>query len=1081
MVRNQVHVENPKRLPLPAEVEAILKRTFATHQRVVIKAELGSGFSGSRVFLVHPIQDAPELPAVVKIAPAALIEREYQAYQKHIHNKLSGAAEIRNEPISLPGSDWAGLCYRLVGSGIFEIESLNSFCRHASVKDIWHVLEKRLFKRIAPLWQFSHTSPQFNLQASYDRLLPVNLLLGPTALPTSVLHQPLSPDTVDERSFKQGDYVRLEGFVVTEVDPDNRTVTLNLPASPNGLFVSYRVRLQPVDVPSSYRVSDVIDSVECVVTATRDDLLRTYARRALGLDLLDAVTAETLTLSGSTDTVLPNPLVVLADILNEPRHVRVAYVHGDLNMENILVAPDTRDVRLIDFAMARQDHVLHDLLRLETGVVTWLLPEALAEARLPAETIYRLYEQLHWAARSTGYFSVPEKLHPAMRKAFVMLATIRKMARGCLFAPDDWGEYYRGLTLYLLGALKFKNLDDVPQAPLPKQVAFWGAASAQWLLQERSLLEDTSWQPLTSILDDLTGQTLGQYEIGELIGKGSMSVVYRARQSRLKRDVAVKVMAPTLAADPTFRQRFEHEAQAIANLRHPNILTVHDYGETEDDQLYLVVDYVRGGTLREWLVSLVSTLPALEKAIEIIVQMAKALDYAHLQGIVHRDVKPNNILLTLDGRPLLADFGLVKSVQDDRRLTANGVMLGTPDYVAPEQAQGADVDSRADVYALGVILFEILTGRHPYVSETPISVIIKHISEPMPRPSEINPALSVMLDQIVARATAKKPAERYQRAADMARDLRTVLASGVMAQQSASVSVEAETLAIELPPFIAGPPIAHPSQFFGRERELRRLFNLWKRTPLQNAAIIGPRRSGKTSLLLYLKSITTTPLSHLRTGQRADWLPDPERYCWAFVDFQDSRMHSQEELLRYLLSSLNLPAGNAVDSKRIPCDLDYFMDVVSRDLRTPTVILLDEIDVALQRCPELDTSFWESLRSLATNHVRGNLGFVLAAHESPGVLAEHSNIGSPFFNIFGYTTTLGPLAEQEARELIAGSPVPFSPADVDWILSASGRWPMLLQILCRERLIALEEGETDDVWQEDGRRQMAPFRDLLEE
>jgi hypothetical protein len=155
------------------------------------------------------------------------------------------------------------------------------------------------------------------------------------------------------------------------------------------------------------------------------------------------------------------------------------------------------------------------------------------------------------------------------------------------------------------------------------------------------------------------------------------------------------------------------------------------------------------------------------------------------------------------------------------------------------------------------------------------------------------------------------------------------------------------------------------------------------------------------------------------------------------------------------------------------------MDVVSHGLHTPTVILLDEIGVALQRCPELDTAFWESLRSLATNYVGGNLGFVLAAHESPGLLAEHSNVGSPFFNIFGYTATLGPLKEQEARELIASSPIPFAPADVDWILAQSGCWPMLLQILCRERLIALEEGEADDAWQEDGLGQMSPFRDLL--
>lgn len=277
----------------------------------------------------------------------------------------------------------------------------------------------------------------------------------------------------------------------------------------------------------------------------------------------------------------------------------------------------------------------------------------------------------------------------------------------------------------------------------------------------------------------------------------------------------------------------------------------------------------------------------------------------------------------------------------------------------------------------------------------------------------------------------------------------------------------------ELPPFIAGPPIVHPRQFFGRDRELRRLFNLWKRPPLQNAAIIGPRRSGKTSLLLYLKSITTTPTEQLRPRQRSGWLADPSRYRWIFVDFQDPRLGHREGLLRYLLDCLSLPIPD-------PCDLDRFMDVASRGLHTPTVILLDEIGVALQRCPELDDAFWEGLRALATNLVGGNLAFVLTSSEPPDQLACHSGLGSPFFNIFGYAATLGPLAESEARELIARSPISFPTADVEWILAQGGRWPILTQILCRERLISLEERETSDVWRDDALCQMAPFRHLLE-
>lgn len=210
-------------------------------------------------------------------------------------------------------------------------------------------------------------------------------------------------------------------------------------------------------------------------------------------------------------------------------------------------------------------------------------------------------------------------------------------------------------------------------------------------------------------------------------------------------------------------------------------------------------------------------------------------------------------------------------------------------------------------------------------------------------------------------------------------------------------------------PFVAGPPIMQPRRFFGRQRELRRLFNLLSGSPLQNAAIIGQRRSGKSSLLQYLKAIPTTPADQLRPSQRNDWLPQPERYRWVFVDFQDTRLGTQEGLLRHMLTSLNLPIPDRCD------------------------------------------------------------------------LAQHMGRSSPFFNIFGYTATLGPLTEPEARDLIGSSPLPFSADGIAWILAQSGRWPILLHILCRERLLALEDGEDDATWQAEGLRQITPFRGLLGE
>lgn len=286
-------------------------------------------------------------------------------------------------------------------------------------------------------------------------------------------------------------------------------------------------------------------------------------------------------------------------------------------------------------------------------------------------------------------------------------------------------------------------------------------------------------------------------------------------------------------------------------------------------------------------------------------------------------------------------------------------------------------------------------------------------------------------------------------------------------------TVQTVTAAMPPNPFIAGPPITQPALFFGRERVVRRVFNLLRQRPLQNAAIIGPRRSGKTSLLHYLKTITTAAPHDLRPGQVQDWLPQPETYRWIFVDFQDPRMGSRENLMRHLLQEMELPVPTR-------CDIETFLDTVSEGLTAPTIILFDEIGVAIERYADLDDAFWESLRSLATNQVNGNLAFILASHAAPDSLAQHSGLGSPFFNIFGYSATLGAMSEEEARQLIAASPIPFGEDVIEWILAESGGWPLLIQILCREHLLALEEGDSGDEWQEDGRSQIAPFLSLKE-
>jgi hypothetical protein len=262
---------------------------------------------------------------------------------------------------------------------------------------------------------------------------------------------------------------------------------------------------------------------------------------------------------------------------------------------------------------------------------------------------------------------------------------------------------------------------------------------------------------------DLTGQTIGQYRILEQIGKGGMATVYKAYQPSLDRYVAIKVLPPYFAHEEGFAGRFTREAKAIAKLTHPHILPIHDFGQ-EGDLSYIVARYVEAGTLKEMLGQPMD----LRRAAEIIGQIAEALDYAHEQGVIHRDVKPSNVLMDRGTWALLTDFGLAKMVEASQALTASGVGVGTPAYMSPEQGQGLKVDARSDVYSLGIVLYEMLTGRVPFEAETPMAVVIKHITHPLPLPRQINPDIPESVERVILKALAKKPENRFSTTGEMA-------------------------------------------------------------------------------------------------------------------------------------------------------------------------------------------------------------------------------------------------------------------------------------------------------------------------
>jgi len=264
-----------------------------------------------------------------------------------------------------------------------------------------------------------------------------------------------------------------------------------------------------------------------------------------------------------------------------------------------------------------------------------------------------------------------------------------------------------------------------------------------------------------------------RYELGEILGFGGMSEVHLARDVRLHRDVAVKVLRADLARDPTFFLRFRREAQNAAGLNHPAIVAVYDSGEadTPDGPLpYIVMEYVDGVTLRDVIHDNGPVEP--RRAIEIIADACQALNYSHQNGIIHRDVKPANIMIDNAGAVKVMDFGIARALHDDGvKLTQTSAVIGTAQYLSPEQASGETVDARSDVYSLGCVFYELLTGEPPFVGDSPVAVAYQHVRKDPPPPSRRNPALSPELDAVVLKSLAKNPANRYQTAAEMRSDL----------------------------------------------------------------------------------------------------------------------------------------------------------------------------------------------------------------------------------------------------------------------------------------------------------------------
>ncbi len=458
--------------PLPPYLKTVLATMFAAYPKVIVKHEFSEGFSGSSVFLVRPIQrnGRPELPSVVKIDEYDRIEKEWNAYKTCIQNKLPNVAVIDGNPTYPHGSLYGGLRYPLAGSGAFEVESLQAYCQHASTEKIRYAFE-RLFTSLDSLWEQKDVHAELHLAAAYDLSLPPNLVLEWTE---SRPDHYLRPQTFRRhaRSLHVGDTVQLSDFQVMRVWRKSHQIELNIPQSSS----SYMIRCQSVPDIAAYQVGQIIyQPIACRVKQTRMGALHALAAKALGENA--ELTAKSI--PSSSRNPLPNPLTALPKLLNQSFDAYTSCIHADLHLGNVLVEPKSGNIHLIDFVNAGEFHLLRDFLNLEMAVVTRVLPPDLSDP----EQIIPFYETLHCALNGAGTVALPAGLE----RPFSILLSIRQAAQKYFFKQNEWREYYSGLIIYLLGSLRYGDLDGINGA---KRTAFLGAATALSLLENEPECEE---------------------------------------------------------------------------------------------------------------------------------------------------------------------------------------------------------------------------------------------------------------------------------------------------------------------------------------------------------------------------------------------------------------------------------------------------------------------------------------------------------------------------------------------------------------------------------------------------------------
>ncbi|MDZ7360363.1 MAG: protein kinase [candidate division KSB1 bacterium] len=592
------------------------------------------------------------------------------------------------------------------------------------------------------------------------------------------------------------------------------------------------------------------------------------------------------------------------------------------------------------------------------------------------------------------------------------------------------------------------------------------------------------------------GQIISHYKIIEKLGGGGMGVVYKAQDLKLDRFVALKFLPPHLSEDVDAKQRFIQEAKAASALDHNNIGTIYEIDETPDGQLFIAMAFYEGASLKQQMTK--GKLP-IEDAIALAMQIAQGLAKAHEQGITHRDIKPANVMLTKDGVVKIVDFGLAK-LANAVRLTKTGATVGTPAYMSPEQARCLEVDHRTDIWALGVVLYEMLTGQLPFSGEYELALLQAIVyDEPKPLKTYL-PNVPSKLEAIVRCALAKAPDDRYQSAQAFLNELRETMEgheldtkppfeekfaitsrpdhravnfseAGRQLFQGKDLSyseklrlLTRQTLNIEEAawpdtgsPAAAGNPylnrliIQNPSDFFGRGAELARIYERIKAVRPQSISLVGVRRIGKSSLL---KAI------HHPVNRRK-YLPNPEEYVFIFMDLQAKRNVEPAEFFQYIYQELQREYGGRLEVNAAP-DYDGLKKIVQtfQEAGLKLIFLWDEFE-SVTRNQKFGPEFYAYFRALANNF---NVAYLTSSADQLQSLCHAKEISdSPFFNIFT-NLRLSLFKTEEAKQLIAepsaraGRPLALYS---DFVLEIAGCFPFFIQMAC-SALFSLPKNEKID-------------------